>query len=496
MDLEIIKADKTAARRTAPRSAKVDLEIILEQHREWVKSSGDTGRQADLSRLNLEGADLTDTNLRNALLNETVLKGADLLLTDLQGASLLQANLEGTNLLGARLREANLQGAVLEGATGLMAAELAGSNLTFAKLPAEVATRDDLKSISRRGRHANWLVGALLLLNALACLRVVTVSDAQILRNAALLPFPMLRNAVPLAQFFLLCPVVIGALYLWVGVYLQRLWEATAAAIHFPHSAARAFRSDDSGLFSGPQAELAPPATVSAGEELAEPPGLLANPAIGSGTQPHRAPEKKSIPLRIPIGAGFGLILCLLSIGTIDGVPHNGNPGQGIGSGSPWTWAANALWVFGYDPYAQVTEAEISRKPAGWTGSEGEISRVQGASLNGLRLRYLQAYSAFLVKARLRKADLSYAYLSEADLRQANLRQASLRSAALDQAKLNGAMLQSSDLEKANMIRAELEKADLSFASLAGALLLDAKLDNAVLYGADLRNAWLDRASL
>jgi len=99
MDLEIIKADNTAARRTAPRSAKVDLEIILEQHREWVKSSGDTGRQADLSRLNLEGADLTDTNLRNALLNEAVLKGADLLLTDLQGASLLQANLEGANLL-------------------------------------------------------------------------------------------------------------------------------------------------------------------------------------------------------------------------------------------------------------------------------------------------------------------------------------------------------------------------------------------------------------
>jgi len=582
MDLEIIKADKTASRRTAPRSAKVDLEIILEEHREWVKSSGDTGRQADLSRLNLEGADLTDTNLRNALLNETVLKGADLLLTDLQGASLLQANLEGTNLLGARLREANLQGAVLEGATGLMAAELAGSNLTFAKLPAEVATRDDLKSISRRGRHANWLVGALLLLNALACWRVVTVSDAQILRNAALLPFPVLRNAVPLAQFFLLCPVVIGALYLWLGVYLQRLWEATAAlpaifengrrldeslpwivswparnyfkwlrerrsalagvekaiciillywvapatmtvfwgryltlqdvrgtilhavliaaattaAIHFPHSAARAFRSDDSGLFSEPRAELQQPAAASAGEELTELPGLLTTPAIGAGAQPHRAPDKETIPLRIPIGAGFGLLLCLLSIGTIGGVPHSGNPGRGIDSGSPWTWAANALWVFGYDPYAQVTEAEISRKPAGWSGSEGEISRVQGASLNGFRLRYLQAYGAFLVKARLRKADLSYAYLSEADLRQANLRQASLRSAALDQAKLNGAMLQSADLEKANLIRAELEKADLSFASLTGALLLDAKLDGAVLYGADLRNAWLERASL
>ena len=595
MDLEIIKADKTAARRPAARAAKVDLEIVLEQHRDWVKSNRQTGRQADLSRLNLEGADLTDTNLRNALLNETVLKGADLLLTDLQGASLLQANLQEANLLGARLRDANLQGATLEGATGLLAAELAGTNLTFAKMPAEVATAEDLKYISRRGWHAAWLISTLLLLDALACWRIITVSDAQILRNASLLPFPVLRNGVPLVQFFLLSPLLIGALYLWLHVYLQRFWEATAAlpaifengqrldqslpwlvswparhyfqwlrerrsalagvekaicvvllywatpatmmlfwaryltlqdlrgtilhaaliaaataaAIHFPRSTARAFRSDDSESFSR---STAAPAAASADAMLAE---ALATPLLpgsltaGPDPQPRSDTrgdaqgdsEKKSGSrhitrrIRIPISAAFGLILCLLSIGAIGGAPHGGNPAQGIGSGSPRTWAADALWLVGYIPYAQVNEAEISRKPAGWTGSEGEISHVQGAILNGFQLRYAQAYSAFLVKARLRQADLSYAYLSDADLRQANLRQASLRSAMLDQAKLNGATMQSADLQKANLIRAELGKADLSFALLGGALLQDAKLDGAVLYGADLRNASLERAS-
>ena len=564
------------------RAAKVELEILLEQHRDWVKSGGQAGRQADLSRLNLENTDLTDTNLQGALLNETALRGADLLLTDLQGASLLQASLQGANLLGARLREANLQGANLEGATGLLAAELAGSKLTFAKLPAEVATAEDLKYVSRRGRHANWLVSLLLLLNALACWRVITVSDAQILRNASLLPFPVLRNGVPLAQFFLLCPVLIGAFYLWVNIYLQRLWETMASlpaifengrrldealpwivswparsyfkwlrerrsalagvekaiciillywiapatmivfwgryltlqdlrgtilhavliaaammgAIHFPRSAARAFRSDDSGLFAGPPDELARQERASGDDELAEKQGMPANPAPVSDASARQAAYRKLRILRMPLGAGFGLILCLLSIGTIGGAPHGGNPAQGIGSGSPWTWAADALWLFGYDPYAHVTEAEISRKPAGWTGSDAEIAHVQGANLNGLRLRYLQAYSAFLAKARLRQADLRYASLSEADLRQANLRQASLQFAMLDQAKLNGAMMQSANLEKANLIRGELGKADLSFASLAGALLLDAKLDGAVLYGADVRNAWLERASL
>jgi uncharacterized protein YjbI with pentapeptide repeats len=598
MDLEIIKTDKAPARRPTTRGAKFDLEILLEQHRDWLKSKGQTGRQADLSRLNLEAADLTDTDLRNALLNETVLKGADLLLTDLQGASLLKANLEGANLLGARLREANLQGATLEGATGLLAAELAGTNLTFAKLPAEVATAEDLKYVSRRGRHANWLITLLLLLNALACGRIITISDTQILRNASLLPLPVLRNGVPLVQFFLLSPLVIGALYLWLHVYLQRFWEATAAlpaifengrrlddslpwlvswparnyfqwlrerrsalagvekaicifllywaapatmmlfwaryltlqdlrgtmlhavliatataaAIHFPRSAARAFRSEDSGYFSKPAiapAEAAPQsAAASADAMLAEalaasapPDSLIAQADTQPRSDAHSGSKKISGSrrmlrrIRMPISAAFGSALCLLSIGAIGGAPHGGNLSQGIGSGSPRTWAADALWLVGYIPYAQVNEAEISRKPAGWTGADAEISHVQGAGLNGFRLRYMQANSAFLVKARLRQADLSYAHLSEADLRQANLRQSSLRSAVLDQAKLNGAIMQSADLEKATLIRAELGKADLSFAVLEGALLQDAKLDGAILYGADLRNTSLERAS-
>ena len=582
MDVETLNAEKATARRGPLRSAKVDLEILLEQHCDWLKSSGKQGRQADLSRLNLEGCDLTDTNLQQALLNETVLKGADLLLTDLQGASLMQANLQGANLLGARLREANLQGANLEAATGLLAAELAGTNLTFAKLPAEVATAEDVKYVSRRGRHANWLIRALLLLNALACWRVVTVSDAQILRNATLFPFPVLRNGVPLAQFFLLCPVLIAGFYLWLHVYLQRLWEATAAlpaifesgrrldqslpwivswparsyfrwlrerrsglagvekaicivllywvspaamilfwgryltlqdlrgtilhavliaaaitgAIHFPRSAARAFRSNDSASSSPRPGESQPQASTPPGEAIGEAQSLIANKREVSTAPAPGAARKLIRFLRMPIGAGFGLILCLLSTGIIAGAPHGGNPAQGIGSGSPWTWAADALWVVGYDPYVHATEAEISRKPSGWTGSDAEVARVQGANLGGLRLRYLQAYGAFLAKARLRQADLRYSYLSEADLRQANLRQASLRSAMLDQAKLDGAMLQSADLQGANLIRAEMAKADLSFASLTGALLLDAKLDGAVFYGADLRNAWLERASL
>ena len=634
MDLEIIKSEKAAPRSKAARPAKVELELLLETHREWVQSGGRKGRQADLSRLNLEGADLTDTNLRNARLNDTDLKGADLLLSDLEGASLLQANLEGANLLGARLREANLQGANLKGATGLLAAELSGTNLTFAKLPAEISTAEDLKYLARRGRHANWLILCLLLLNVLACWRILTVSDAQILRNASSLPLGSRRNELPLVQFFLFCPVLLGGLYLWLHVYLQRLWEATAAlpaifengrrldaslpwlvrwpahsyfrwlrerrsalagvekatcmillywavpatmllfwaryltlqdvrgtilhilliaaavsaAIHFPRSTARAFGSIDSGWpaadsgaadageapsrrrgdsVRGSMSEAgqpgwleAAPGGISADEStvaVAEVPGVSLRSSVPVdeavaellqsaeehlpeplAAQPRAAAAGKPTGVwrRIPVGVAFGFILLLLAIGTIGGAPHNGNPAQGIGAASPRTWAADAFWLIGYDPFAQVNETEISRKPEGWTGSDDQLGRAEGAGMNGIRLRYLQGYGAFLAKARLRQADLRYANLSEADLRQANLRNASLRFAVLERARLDSASLQSADLAHANLIRASLEKADLSFASLAGTLLPDAKADGAVLYGADLHGASLARAAL
>lgn len=632
MDLEIVKSEKAAPRSKAARPAKIELEVLLEMHREWVQSGGRKGRQADISRLNLEGADLTDTNLRNARLNDTVLKGADLLLSDLEGASLMQANLEGANLLGARLREANLQGANLKGATGLLAAELSGTNLTFAKLPAELSTAEDLKYVARRGRHANWLILALLLLNVLACWRILSVSDAQILRNASSLPLASRRNELPIVQFFLFCPVLLGGLYLWLHVYLQRLWEATAAlpaifengrrldaslpwlvrwpahsyfrwlrarrsalagiekatcllllywavpatmvlfwaryltlqdvrgtilhilliaaavsaAIHFPRSTAHAFGSNESGW---PEADSAaadtiePPSprrsdsargSISAAEQgrwLQEALGASSNessaePEMAAGDlplnssvpvdeavaellqsaepespepleeQPRPSAKKTPILHRIPVGIGFGFILLLLAIGTIGGAPHGGNVAQGIGPASARTWAADAFWLIGYDPFAQVNETEISRKPEGWTGSDDQLGRAEGASMNGIRLRYLQGYGAFFAKARLSKADLRYAYLAEADLRQANLRGASLRFTVLERARLDNVSLQSADLARANLIRASLDKADLSFASLAGTLLLDAKADGAVLYGADLHNAALDRAAL
>jgi len=204
----------------------------------------------------------------------------------------------------------------------------------------------------------------------------------------------------------------------------------------------------------------------------------------------------RTMAVRSAAPIGIGLILLALSIGIIQGAPHDfGRTSESANPGTK-TWAAEILWTAGYNPYAQLTEAEVSTKPPAWSGKDEEVAQVKGASLNRLKLRYIQAYGAFFARARLWQADLRNAYLSEADLREANLRQADMRFVVLDRAKLVRASLQESDLRNANLNRANLREANLSSAVLSGATLLDAMLDNASLYKADLRNALLQRASL
>ena len=199
--------------------------------------------------------------------------------------------------------------------------------------------------------------------------------------------------------------------------------------------------------------------------------------------------------IRRAMPPSFGLLLALLSFGAIRGVPHNSTRTPEL-AGGPQSWASDLLWWAGYTPTAQLAESDVSTKPAGWTGRDEDLARVEGARLNGLRLRYIQAYGAFFAKARLWQSDLSHANLSEADLREANLRQARLEGATVDKARLARAVLQEADLRGANLTQSDMQDANLSRALLAGAQLLDAKLDGANLYASDLRGAILQRASL
>ena len=532
--------------RSAPVSIR-GLAEILEQHGDWLDSSGHAGIQADLSRENLEDSDLIDARLQDAILNKTILKRADLMLADLRGASLLQANLQDANLLGTQFQQANLQAAILSHATGLVSTQFAGANMFGAVLPESTSPLEGLKYIGQAARRAGWLLAALLALQALVWLRIFTTSDAQLLNNSPALPFFGLQADFPFIPFYLFGPVLMLGLYVCFHLFLQHLWDGTSQlpAIFpdgrtldtslpwFARWAPRAY----CGWLRGMRSPLAfleaaiamlllywvTPATIllfwaryltmedlrgSAAQALLVMGAVMAAlnfpkmaaKAFGADlprpAMKEKSSSRKMARLQRSVPVGIGLLLFLLSAGTILGVPHDYAWAVKSGPAQIKTWAARFLWLAGYNPFAQLTEADVSTKPPGWSGRDEDLASVKGANLNRFRLRYIQAYGAFFAKARLWQSDLDHAYLSEADLREANLRQANLQFAILRGAKLKGATMQESNLQNANLDRADLRAANLSTAILSGATLLDAAMDGAILYKADLRAASLQRASL
>jgi uncharacterized protein YjbI with pentapeptide repeats len=541
--------EKTSASGTgsAERLLRKDLREILENHAIWLDFTGESGIRADFSGKNLAYADLVDARLPEALLQKTNLRGADLTLADLRGAGLVQANLAEANLLGTQLQQANLQAADLQGATGLLSAQLAGSNLFGAILPESTSPLGGLRLVRESARKAAWLLTFTLLLNGLVWLRIFTTRDSQLVKNSSAIPFSVLPTALPFIPFYLFGPVLILGLYLYFLLYLQRLWDGIAQlpAI-FPDSrrldaclpwfarwSARShfkwLRNSQSplGFVEGAIAILmlywVAPVTVllfwgryltledlrgttlhillvvgaiAAAMNFPKMAGKAFGPDSSRTSIEQKSPGRRSVFVLRAAPPAMGLLLFLLSVGTYLGVPHDyRSTGQWPAPGMR-AWAPDILWTLGYNPFAQLTEVDLSTKPPGWTGREEEIAQVKGANLNGLRLRYIQAYGAFLVKARLWRTDLRNAYLSETDLREANLRQADLRFAVLDRARLARAVLPEADLRNAILDQADFRDANLSFVLLSEATLLDASLDGANLYKSDLHSSLLQRASL
>ncbi|MFK7846434.1 MAG: pentapeptide repeat-containing protein [Rhodothermales bacterium] len=142
-----------------------DLERVLAEHLEWVNSSGQRGKRANLERVNLVGADLhgvnlTEANLCQANLSKANLQGAGLSKANLQGAmmggvNLQKASLWDSDLQSARLSLANLQGANLSQANlyraNLRESNLQGTNMTRAYLHEARLSLSNMKG-ARLGR--------------------------------------------------------------------------------------------------------------------------------------------------------------------------------------------------------------------------------------------------------------------------------------------------------------------------------------------------------
>ncbi len=227
---DIIKEDAafaTVPSRERPRRSVADteLEAMLDLHRTWVESHGKSGMRLELAHADFEGMDLTGANLQGAVLNGANLQGSELLLADLRGASLVQANLQEANLLGADLRGANLEGATLVGSAGLHTTQLAGASLLWSMLPSSIAEFEGQNLAQARARHCYHVLLATLAICALCCLRIFTARDVQFLNDAPLLRVLPSSGVIPIATFFVVMPIVLFGLFVYLHIALQRLWE-------------------------------------------------------------------------------------------------------------------------------------------------------------------------------------------------------------------------------------------------------------------------------
>jgi len=526
------------------------LEERLAGHKEWVESRGIGGTKVNFAGAKLEGAELIGVNLRHADLQDASLKGADLLLADLRDTCLVRANLQEACLVGANLEGANLEGATLDSAMGLVPRQLAGANLHEASLPAQIAGFEARPAFTQMSQTVARFFTATMVLSAASCLAVWKTKDIQLLSNSSFIPFlhsQTANAALPTAQIYLIAPVVLFVIYLVLHFHLQRLWDA---ALELPgifpdgHELGQNgprivtgllrahFRWMNRGAVSTRIVERVAalllaywfvPATLLLfwaryltmqdlhGTMLHE---LLVVVAVGvalySTTKVGRPQERWSIdgkrhwfwisslrdlnPLTLAIV--FGVLLTFLAVGTVKGAPHDKLRAPQFGESNIRRWAPTFFWSLGYEPFADLTEASLSSRPANWNGSDEQVSSVRGARLNNTSFRYAQAYGVFLANAHLWRADFQGAFLSDADLRGADLGQSSLPYAILDRARLRGANLDRSDLDGANLDRADFRDANLSYCSLVDAVLVDVQFQGAVLYGAHLTNASMQRANL
>jgi uncharacterized protein YjbI with pentapeptide repeats len=530
--------------------AEWTLEETLGNHKEWLDSHALIGEKADLRDAKLEGRELISANLRYADLQDANLKSADLLLADLRDACLVRANLQDACLVGANLEGANLEGASLESAMGLLPRQLAGANLHEASLPAPILGFTAVADFEQTAKTASGLFVTTLAASLMCALAIWKTRDIQLLADSSIIPFlhsPAAAAAAPTDQIYLMAPAVLFSIYLWFLYNLQKVWDATLElpAI-FPDG--RAFGQKAPRIINGllrmhfrwmnvdgPStraiervgsvflAYWTVPAVLFLfwaryltlqeihGSLLQEAIFLAAagvafycTTSVGRPVETWAVqgkPERRSfMQLKFMKPAALltalFVLLTFLSAGTIAGVPHDKSRAPQFASASIRRWAPGILWMVGYDPYAELTEASISSRPASWTGTEDQVSAIKGAYLNGTNFRYAQGYGIFLVNAHLFRANFQGAFLSEADMRGADLGQANLKFAILDRAQMNHSNLDRAILDDANLARADLRGANLSYSSLANATLIDARLDGTSLYAAHVENASLVRGNL
>jgi uncharacterized protein YjbI with pentapeptide repeats len=448
-------------------------------------------RGAHLRNADLENATMCRIDLTEAMLDQARLCQADLRDAVIENASLVKADLKGTILSGARLRDADLRDADLQQSQILSTRQLAGTNVSGAKLPDNVKAFEALQSIRESSENSRKIFVSLSLLAAYSCLTIAATKDAALLTNTGTLQLPIIQTQIPIGWFYWVTPLMLLGTFLYFQFYLQNLWEELSqlpayfpdgrplhqrvypwlvnsiARVHFPR-----LRSERGTLATMqylvtvlltwwvvpitqlvfwlrylPRHEwmgttihvvLAVASFTVALLFFRLAGATLRGKAGDSGLRTLLSGEG---PMWYTLTSAvlFALLLSSLSFGAI-----KAEPGHVITD--PRTWVPLLFRCLHLRYAAQLEEEDVSGRPTNWSEKEPSFDSVKGAHLAGRDLRNAEARHAFLVGADLTGATLAYADLRGADLRHSVLTAANLKGANLTGAKLEGARLDGCNL--------------------------------------------------
>jgi uncharacterized protein YjbI with pentapeptide repeats len=485
--------------------------------------------QSTFRRANLKGKNLRDADLQGVAFGTTALDDTDLQDTDLTRADLSQT-------------------------TGLFARDLAGANLSGAKLPPTIIFDAALKNVEEISKHAGALFGVLLALLIFVAMVAFKTRDPQLLTNTGTAVLPVVNVELPVRLFFTVGPLAALVLFVILHLNLQRMWVllATLPAV-FPdktpldqrvypwlmndlvrrgmkrlqeiHTPLGEFQATIFQLLAYylPFCVIATvwlrclarhDWTLTTGHIFALT-GLLVSgfyfATVRRRTVARISPQRERKWLKVftvqewreifkrllqvvCVGAGLSLV----SFGGIEGERWKTDNSTERVTITHRSFVPYWLDKMGLSAFAHFEEADVTVPPTGWI-RKGDSAVIQQAETTSTAIQ--EKYDVIPHGAQLREAHLEYvlgykAFLAKADLRGADLSNADLTGADLTGADLTGAKLSDVNLTGAKLGDAKLSGAVLNRAKLLSAKLEGANLTSANLGAADLMGAKLESADL
>ncbi|MEZ4702762.1 MAG: pentapeptide repeat-containing protein [Rhodothermales bacterium] len=446
-------------------------------------------QSARLSLANLQGANLTQANLFRANLREASLQKANMTRANLQEARLSLANMQGTNLVRANLHnavlthavlhEANLLEANVTGARGLQINQLRGANVSGAELPEGIEKLDWLSHVEAGSRKASQLYLAMLVCCLYSWLGVVSTQDIHLITTTASAPLPIIGTLIPIAGFYLVGPMAVFLLFVFLHLYIQRLWEDLALfPAVFPDG-----KSVDKKVF----------------------------PWLMNGLIRSHIPQLEDTP--IPFFRLQRLVLLFTAWAVVPltllyfmwgYLPRH----HGMFTAYHLLLFAASIWLgIAFYKTGATTLRGLKPRPFVWEEARQDQRTRQAAvvlaccavvwgmlfygpvELPSVQLASVDLHGQYLRGVSLERANLDGANLRGARLQGAHLERATLFSAQLDNADLTGANLHGADLKGATLLGTILIRSNLTRADLRGANLQGVNLEGATLAGANLSRA-------